>query len=75
MTTDKDATDKDRPQTAARISEADRQAAARRERQAQTLRENLLRRKQQSRARRLGAADETDGLPAAAGADSERAPD
>ncbi|OLP58379.1 hypothetical protein BJF93_06345 [Xaviernesmea oryzae] len=50
--------------TARPISEAERQAIARRERQAQTLRENLQRRKQQSRARRQGAADDTDGLPA-----------
>ena len=39
-------------------------ATLRRERAAQKLRENLTRRKQQSRARRKGAADETDGLPA-----------
>ena len=65
------ATDKDRTKTPARMSEADRQAAARRERQAQTLRENLMRRKQQSRARRLGAADETDGLPAAVRGDGD----
>ncbi|OBZ96630.1 hypothetical protein ADU59_02430 [Pararhizobium polonicum] len=45
--------------------EAARQAEARRERAAKTLRDNLLRRKQQGRARRAGAADETSGLPAA----------
>ncbi len=45
--------------------EAERQADARRERAAKTLRDNLLRRKQQGRARRAGAADETSGLPAA----------
>jgi hypothetical protein len=45
--------------------EAERQAEARRERAAKTLRDNLLRRKQQGRARRAGAADETSGLPAA----------
>ncbi|MAM11431.1 MAG: hypothetical protein CML23_13395 [Rhizobiaceae bacterium] len=39
-------------------------ATLRRERAAQKLRENLTRRKQQSRARRKGAADESDGLPA-----------
>ena len=39
-------------------------ATLRRERAAQKLRENLTRRKQQSRARRKGAADETDGLSA-----------
>ncbi len=37
----------------------------RRDRAAAKLRENLLRRKQQSRARRAGRADETEGLPAA----------
>lgn len=45
--------------------EAERQAEARRLRAAKTLRDNLLRRKQQGRARRAGAADETSGLPAA----------
>jgi hypothetical protein len=48
-----------------RGKEARRQADARRERAAKTLRENLLRRKQQGRARRAGDADETSGLPAA----------
>ena len=48
-----------------RGQEARRQAEARRERAAKTLRENLLRRKQQGRARRAGDADETSGLPAA----------
>ena len=42
-----------------------RAAEERKARAAQKLRENLMRRKQQSRARRQGAADETDGLPAA----------
>ncbi|HEX5934985.1 MAG TPA: hypothetical protein VFY63_12545 [Pseudorhizobium sp.] len=37
----------------------------RKARAAAKLRENLMRRKSQARARRLGAADETDGLPAA----------
>ena len=37
----------------------------RKSRAAQKLRENLMRRKQQSRARRAGEADETIGLPAA----------
>lgn len=37
----------------------------RKARAAQKLRENLMRRKQQSRARRAGEADETNGLPAA----------
>lgn len=40
-------------------------AERRKTRAAEKLRENLLRRKQQSRARRAGQADETDGLPAA----------
>ncbi|MBD8553538.1 hypothetical protein IFT84_03280 [Rhizobium sp. CFBP 8762] len=40
-------------------------ADERKARAAQTLRENLMRRKQQGRARRAGAADETNGLPAA----------
>lgn len=47
------------------MSEAERQAQARRERAARTLRENLQRRKQQGRARRAGDADEAVGLPAA----------
>ena len=57
----------DRPESAAarRKSEAERQAEARRARAAQTLRDNLMKRKQQGRARRAGAADETSGLPAA----------
>jgi hypothetical protein len=41
------------------------QARLRRERAAEKLRENLSRRKQQTRARRSGEADETIGLPAA----------
>lgn len=41
------------------------QSAQRQERAAAKLRENLLRRKTQARARRAGDADETDGLPAA----------
>ncbi|CAD7034085.1 hypothetical protein REJC140_03272 [Pseudorhizobium endolithicum] len=44
----------------AEIREEQRQARA-----AAKLRENLLRRKAQTRARRSGAADEADGLPAA----------
>ena len=51
--------------------EAERQALARRERAARTLRDNLMRRKQQGRARRAGAADETSGLPAAKTDDSD----
>jgi hypothetical protein len=42
-------------------TEADR----RRAREAAKLRENLTRRKQQTRARRAGEADDTEGLPAA----------
>jgi hypothetical protein len=41
------------------------EAEIRAERLAKTLRDNLQRRKQQARARRSGAADETMGLPAA----------
>ncbi|WP_411033796.1 hypothetical protein [Shinella sp. BYT-45] len=41
------------------------EAEIRAERLAKTLRDNLQRRKQQARARRAGAADETIGLPAA----------
>lgn len=46
-------------------------ADERKARLAKTLRDNLARRKQQSRARRSGAADETDGLPAAKTDESE----
>ncbi len=48
-----------------RKTEAEIREEKRRVRAAATLRENLLRRKSQARARRSGAADETDGLPAA----------
>lgn len=41
------------------------QAKLRRERAAEKLRENLARRKHQTRARRAGQEDETSGLPAA----------
>ena len=51
-------------------NEAERQAAKRAERSAEQLRANLQRRKAQTRARREGLADETQGLPAA-----RRAPD
>ncbi|MDQ0456946.1 hypothetical protein [Rhizobium paknamense] len=40
-------------------------ADLRRQRAAQKLRENLMRRKTQARARRAGGADEGEGLPAA----------
>ncbi|MCY0149832.1 MULTISPECIES: hypothetical protein [Hoeflea] len=46
-------------------TEAERQAASRAARRAEQLRANLQRRKSQTRARRDGGADETDGLPAA----------
>lgn len=46
-------------------TEAERQAALKAERLAAKLRANLQRRKAQNRARREGAADDTDGLPAA----------
>ncbi|WP_174803509.1 hypothetical protein [Martelella limonii] len=46
------------------MTAAERAAEERKARAAQKLRENLMRRKQQTRARRKGAADETDGLPA-----------
>jgi hypothetical protein len=68
----------DKPQNSDEIAsaafEAERTARAERTKQrederksraAQKLRENLMRRKQQARARRAGQADETDGLPAA----------
>ncbi|MGZ2374902.1 hypothetical protein FB009_11316 [Sinorhizobium medicae] len=42
-----------------------KEAEAKRQRLAKNLRDNLQRRKQQMRARRAGAADETSGLPAA----------
>ncbi|MBO9655923.1 hypothetical protein O3S81_07365 [Agrobacterium sp. SOY23] len=48
------------PGEKARLREAERKARA-----AKKLRENLLKRKQQVRARRAGDADETIGLPAA----------
>ena len=41
------------------------EAERRRARVAEKLRENLVRRKQQTRARRAGQADDTEGLPAA----------
>ncbi|WEX77961.1 hypothetical protein PYH37_002804 [Sinorhizobium numidicum] len=48
-----------------------KQAEARKSRLAKNLRDNLQRRKQQMRARRAGAADETSGLPAAKTDESE----
>ncbi|ASQ05076.1 hypothetical protein HR059_01755 [Sinorhizobium meliloti WSM1022] len=47
------------------------EAEARRLRLAKNLRDNLQRRKQQMRARRAGAADETSGLPAVKTDESE----
>ncbi len=44
---------------------AEKREALRHAKSAAKLRENLMRRKSQSRARRAGAADETQGLPAA----------
>lgn len=62
--TDQDRHSQDAPQAGpgelAKQREAERKARA-----AQKLRENLMRRKQQARSRRAGAADETNGLPAA----------
>ena len=49
-----------RGRNAAAVREAERKAKA-----AAKLRENLMRRKTQARARRAGAADEAQGLPAA----------
>ncbi|MCF6369507.1 hypothetical protein [Rhizobium halophilum] len=49
----------------ARNAQAAAKAEERRLRAAETLRENLLRRKTQARARRSGAADEAVGVPAA----------
>jgi hypothetical protein len=45
--------------------QAEVRAEERKARAAATLRENLMRRKGQARARRSGAADEASGLPAA----------
>jgi hypothetical protein len=50
----------DRARRMANAREAERKTKA-----AAKLRENLMRRKTQSRARRAGDADQTDGLPAA----------
>ncbi|THV24212.1 hypothetical protein [Peteryoungia ipomoeae] len=44
----------------------------RRERAAAKLRENLARRKQQSRARRAGEAEDGNGLPAASGGSADQ---
>lgn len=57
-----DATLAERQARAARTKQREDERKAR---AAQKLRENLMRRKQQSRARRAGDADETVGLPAA----------
>ncbi|NML74935.1 hypothetical protein HHL25_12435 [Rhizobium sp. S-51] len=55
----------DRDAAADRLRHADVAAARRKARAADKLRENLMRRKQQQRARRQGQADEAEGLPAA----------
>ncbi|GEO83488.1 hypothetical protein GCM10007920_41550 [Ciceribacter naphthalenivorans] len=55
----------------ARVRHADIAAAQRKARAANTLRENLMRRKLQQRSRRQGAADETEGLPAAKSPDHD----
>ncbi|MDE1159759.1 MAG: hypothetical protein PW791_16085 [Neorhizobium sp.] len=59
--------DENRPSRPAseRAAEVQRREEERRKRAAAKLRENLMRRKSQSRARRAGDADETIGLPAA----------
>jgi hypothetical protein len=57
---EKDENPQDKSLTAAERRELDRKARA-----AAKLRENLMRRKGQARARRAGEADETQGLPAA----------
>ncbi len=56
----KDENPQDKSLTAAERREQERKARA-----AAKLRENLMRRKGQARARRSGEADETQGLPAA----------
>ena len=58
MTEDERETAGKGPKAAGRDEERKARAAAK-------LRENLMRRKTQARARRLGAADEAEGLPAA----------
>ncbi|BCH64938.1 hypothetical protein RvVAT039_21540 [Agrobacterium vitis] len=67
MTDETDTSKAERVAEAKRIAALNTQAQAerRRERAAQKLRENLMRRKSQARARRAGGPDETDGLPAA----------
>jgi hypothetical protein len=59
--------DENRPSrpSSERAAEVQRREEERRKRAAAKLRENLMRRKSQSRARRAGDADETIGLPAA----------
>lgn len=56
---------KNRAAGAAKGGAHSKEAEAKRQRLAKNLRDNLQRRKQQMRARRAGAADETSGLPAA----------
>ncbi|SMC87525.1 hypothetical protein [Rhizobium sp. RU36D] len=58
-------TDESVPAAASPVMAQPTEAERRRLRQAQKLRENLQRRKQQLRSRRAGDADETEGLPGA----------
>ncbi|MGN7292349.1 hypothetical protein [Rhizobium sp. SAFR-030] len=57
--------DESNDQKAARKARLQSEADRRNARAAEKLRENLMRRKSQARARRAGDADMTDGLPAA----------
>jgi hypothetical protein len=59
------ATDESNEARAMRKARQLAQTEQRKARAAQTLRDNLMRRKAQARARRAGEADMTDGLPAA----------
>jgi hypothetical protein len=65
------ATDESNEARAMRKARQLAQAEQRKARAAQKLRENLMRRKAQLRARRAGEADMTDGLPAAKTDESE----
>ncbi|TRL42964.1 hypothetical protein [Rhizobium straminoryzae] len=59
------ATDESNPQNQDQRRHQPTETELRTARAAQKLRENLMRRKQQARARRSGQADLTEGLPAA----------
>lgn len=63
--TDKDASRFGRDAAASKKAQQQLVAEQRKARSAAKLRENLMKRKQQLRARRSGSADETNGLPAA----------